>query len=101
LQKLGLVVEDLGTGASACGLNRAAIETVATTSLSDAGLEVRQNSDEDTYVYVSIISTKAPTGLCISRYDAFLYTHTTARLSYQQTPVLVQVSLLHQGGMAG
>jgi hypothetical protein len=31
----------------------------------------------------------------------FLYTHTTAKLSYQQTPVLVEVSLLHKGGIAG
>ena len=41
------------------------------------------------------------TGLCVSRYDAFLFTHTTAKLSYQETPVLVQVSLLHKGGIAG
>jgi hypothetical protein len=39
--------------------------------------------------------------LCVSRYDASLYTHTTTKLSYQETPVLVQVSLLHQGGIAG
>jgi len=37
----------------------------------------------------------------VSRYDAFLYTHTTATLAYQKTPVLVQVSLLHKGGLAG
>jgi hypothetical protein len=36
-----------------------------------------------------------------SRYDVFLYTYTTAKLSYQETPVLVQVSLLHKGGIAG
>jgi hypothetical protein len=101
LQKLGLVVEDLDARAATCGLNRGAIEAAVSKSLSDAGLEVRQNSDEDTYVYVSIITTNTPTGLCVSRYDAFLYTHTTARLSYQQAPVLVQVSLLHQGGMSG
>jgi len=42
-----------------------------------------------------------PAGLCVSRYDVFLYTHTTARLSYQAVPVLVQVSLWHKGGIAG
>ena len=31
----------------------------------------------------------------------FCATHTTASLSYHATPVLVQVSLLHQGGLAG
>jgi hypothetical protein len=39
--------------------------------------------------------------VCVSHYDAFLYTHTTATLSYQTRPVLVQVSLLHRAGMAG
>jgi hypothetical protein len=52
-------------------------------------------------VYVNVITTSLSTGFCVSRYDTFLYTHTTARLSYQDTPVLVQVSLLHKGGMAG
>jgi len=40
-------------------------------------------------------------GSCVSRYDVFLYTYTTATLSYQATPLLVQVSLLHKGGLAG
>jgi hypothetical protein len=39
--------------------------------------------------------------LCVSRYDAYLYTHTTATLSYQATPVLVQIALIHEGGLAG
>ena len=55
-------------------------------------MRVLRNSDKDTYVYV--ITTSLSTGLCVSQYDAFLYTHTTAKLSYQETPVLVQVSLL-------
>jgi hypothetical protein len=38
-------------------------------------------------------------GLCVSRYDAFLYTHATANLSYRDQPVLVQVSLMHRGGI--
>jgi hypothetical protein len=69
--------------------------------LSDAGFKVLRNSDEDSYVYVNIITTSLSTGLCVSRYDVILYTHTTAKLSYQQTPVLVEVSLLHKGGIAG
>ena len=36
----------------------------------------------------------------MSRYDAFLYTQATAKLSYHDQPVLVQVSLMHRGGMS-
>jgi hypothetical protein len=35
----------------------------------------------------------------VSRYDAFLYTHGTARLSYREQPVLVQISLIHRGSI--
>ena len=35
-----------------------------------------------------------------SVFDVNVYTHTTARLSYQPSPVLVQVSLLHRGGIS-
>lgn len=101
LTKLGLVVEDLSPQAAACGLSQGAIETAVSKRLSDAGFKVLRNSDEDTYVYVNVITTSVSAGLCVSRYDAFLYTHTTARLSYQEIPVLVQVSLLHRGGIAG
>ena len=101
LMNLGVVVEDLSPQASACGLKQDTIETAVSKSLTDAGLRVRRNSDEDTYVYVDIITTSLSTGLCVSRYDVFLYSHTTATLSYQRTPALVQVSLLHKGGIAG
>ncbi len=47
------------------------------------------------------LPTSLSTGLCVSRYDAYLYTQTTAKLSYQDAPVLVQVQLLHKGGIAG
>ena len=58
------------------------------------------NSDEDTYVYVNVMSATLGNGMCLSRYDAFLYTHTTAGLSYHPTPVLVDVSLMHKGSLA-
>ena len=60
---------------------------------------MRRNSDDDTYVYANIMTTTMPNGVCISRYDAFLYTQATANLSYRDRPVLVQVSLMHRGGM--
>jgi hypothetical protein len=101
LTRLGVVVEGLGSESSACGLSQGAIETAVSKSLSDAGLTVLRNSDEDSYVYVNVNTVHLSTGFCVSRYDAFLYTHTMAKLSYQNTPVLVQVSLLHDGGIAG
>jgi hypothetical protein len=101
LTKLGVVVEDLSPQAAACGLNQSTLETAISKRLSDAGFKVLRNSDEDTYVYINVITSSLSNGLCVSRYDAFLYTHTTARLSYQETPVLVQVSLLHKGGIGG
>lgn len=101
LTKLGVVVEDLSSQAAACGLSKAPIEATVSKSLSDAGFNVRLNSDEDTYLYVHIITVSVSAGLCVSRYDAYLYTYTNATLSYQPASVLVQVSLLHKGGIAG
>ena len=101
LTKLGVVVEDLSPQAAACGLNQGTLETAVSKRLSDAGFKVLRNSDEDSYVYVNVITSSLSNGLCVSRYDVFLYTHTTAKLSYQETPVLVQVSLLHKGGIGG
>jgi hypothetical protein len=101
LKKLGVVVEDLSPEATACGLNQGTLETTVSKHLTDAGFTIVRNSDDDTYLYVNVNTASLSTGLCVSRYDVFLYTHTTARLSYQEMPVLVQVSLLHKGGIAG
>ena len=99
LKSLGILVEDLSAQAVACGLNHDAIETALSKRLTDGGFTVRKNSDEDTYVYVNVMTTTLPTGTCVSRYDAFLYTHATANLTYRDQPVLVQVSLMHRGGI--
>jgi hypothetical protein len=101
LTRLGIVVEELGQQATACGLSQGGIEAAVSKRLSDAGFKVLRNSDEDTYVYINVISASLSSGLCVSRYDLFLYTHAASKLSYQQAPVLVQVSLLHKGGIAG
>ena len=101
LKALGVVVEELGSQATACGLDHGALETAVTKRLSDAGFSVRRNSDEDTYVYVNIITASVSTGLCVSRYDVFLNTNTTATLSYRDGRYLVEVSLLRKGGIAG
>ena len=99
LTTLGILVETLSAQAVACGLNQDAIEGALSKRLTDGGFTVRRNSDDDTYVYVNIMTTSLSNGLCASRYDAFLYTHATAKLSYREQPVLVQVSLMHRGGL--
>jgi len=99
LKNVGILVEELGPEATACGLKRDVLEDALAKRLSAGGLLVRKNSDEDTYVYVNIITTSLPNGTCATRYDAFLYTHATAKLAYRDQPVLVQVSLMHRGGI--
>lgn len=99
LKTLGILVEDLSAQAKACGLNHDAIEAALSKRLTDGGFTVRTNSDEDTYVYVNVMTTTVAAATCVSRYDAFLYTHATANLSYRDRPVLVQVSLMHRGGI--
>ena len=99
LTSLGILVEDLGSQATACGLSHDGLESALAKRLSDGGLTVKKNSDEDTYVYVNVQTSSLPTGMCVSRFDAFLYTHGTARLSYHDQPVLVQISLMHRGSI--
>jgi hypothetical protein len=101
LTSLGVVVEDLGPAAATCGLKQDVLETTVTRSLTDGGLKVVTNSDEDTYLYVHVTTTAMTTGFCFSRYDATLYTHTTATLTYGSAPALVQVELLRNGGITG
>jgi hypothetical protein len=101
LTALGVVVEDLSQQAAACGLSQAPLEASVSRSLSDAGFKALRNSDEDSYLYVRIMTTAASAGLCVSRYDVYVYTHTMATLPYQASHVLVLVELLHKGGMTG
>jgi len=101
LNSLAVVVEEFGPQAASCGLKQAAFEAAASGALADGGLKVLRHSDEDTYLYVNVNTSKVSTGFCVSRYDVILYTHATARMPYGTTPVLVQVSLLRDGGMAG
>ena len=82
-------------------MNRGAIESAVSKALSNAVVKVAVNSDEDTYIYVNVMTTTMSIGFCVSRYDVSLFTHTTATLSYQSKPSLVQVALLHKGGFSG
>jgi hypothetical protein len=99
LKEIGVLVEDLGPQAQSCGLTHDAIESAVAKRLGDAGFTVRRNSDEDTYLYVNIQTSTVAGGVCVSRYDAFLYTQGTATLTYREQPVLVQISLMHRGGI--
>jgi hypothetical protein len=101
IRNFGLVVEELTSQAAVCGLDRAAIESAVSKRFTDAGFTVRRNADEDTYIYVDIISASVSNGLCVSRYDTSLFTHATATLPHGTQPVLVRVLLLHEGGIAG
>jgi len=106
LTTLGFQLEELSPQAASCGLKRDAIDASLSKRLSDAGFTVlRRTSDNDTYLYVNINTTTATISqgvtLCVSRYDTFLYTHTVAKLPYTTQPVLVEVSLMHDGGIAG
>ena len=59
------------------------------------------NTDEDTYLYVRIVTTAMTTGFCFSRYDAIVYTNATATPTYGSAPALVQIELLRNGGLTG
>jgi len=101
LNNLGVVVEGLTPQAAACGVSQDPIASAVSKRLTDAGFKVVRDSDEDSYLYVHVMTTTISANFCVSRYDVFIYSHTTATLSYQDKPVLVQVQLLHKGGLTG
>lgn len=101
LTRLGVVIEGIGTDAAKCGLKQEALETAVTKRLTDAGLRIVRDSDDDTYLYVNVNTATASSALCVSRYDVTLYSHTAAQLTHTAAPVLLQVELLHKGGLAG
>ena len=96
-----MVVEGLTPQAAACGVSQDPIAAAVSKRLTDAGFKVVRDSDEDSYLYVHVMTTTISANFCVSRYDVFIYSHTTATLSYQDKPVLVQVQLLHKGGLTG
>jgi hypothetical protein len=100
ITEVGIEVEDVSGQAAACGLGRDAIRASVTRALADGGMKVARNTDTDVYLYVNVSTVSPAAGLCVSRYDASLNTNTLAKLPYQEQPVLVQVVLIHEGGMA-
>jgi hypothetical protein len=101
LKTIGVVVDDLTAQASSCGLTQSAIETAVARRFTDAGFTVHRYQDQSPYVFVEVATTSVGNGLCVSRYDVTLTTHAMTTLSYQQTPVLAEITLLRDGGLTG
>ncbi len=101
LTTIGTVVEDLSAQATACGLDQEKIKTSIARILAAAGFKTERFGDEDTYVLLSVVTSRLPDGTCVSRYDASLVTQADATLPYLKGLVALPVQLLHEGGMAG
>ena len=101
LTTIGTVVDDLSAPGTACGLDRQKIKSSIARILSDAGFKTEPFGNEDTYVLLSVVTSRLPDGTCVSRYDASLVTQADATFPYLKGAVGVQVQLLHEGGMAG
>lgn len=101
LKTIGVVVDDFTAQATSCGLTQSAVENAVAKRLTDAGFTVHRYQDQSPYVFVEVSTTSLGNGLCVSRYDVTLTTHAMATLSYQQTPVLTEITLLREGGLTG
>jgi len=101
LTTIGTQVEDLSAQATVCGLDQAKIKTSIAKTLGDAGFKSQPYGNEESYVLVSVVTTRLQDGTCVSRYDASLVAQADATLPYLKGLVQVEVPLLHQGGMAG
>ena len=101
LTTIGTVVEDLSAQGKACGLDQEKIKTSIARILADAGFKTERFGNEDTYLLLSVVTSRLPDGTCVSRYDASLVTQADVTLSYLKGLVAVPVQLLHEGGLAG
>ncbi len=99
MRELGVVIEPLGAQATACGLREDALRSAVMSPLRAAGVKVSVNSDEDTYVFVTVTASRLRDGTCVSRFDWSIYSLTQATLSHQTTPTLAQVELTHKRGL--
>jgi hypothetical protein len=101
LTTIGTVVEELSAQGAACGLDLAKMKSATARILADAGFKTERFGNEETYVLVSVVTSRLPDGMCISRYDTSLVSQADATFPYLKGLVAVQVALLHEGGMAG
>jgi hypothetical protein len=102
IKTISTVIEDLSAQAAACGLDQSKIKTPLARLLADAGFNTQPVGREDADLVVSVLTSKLPDGVCVSRYDVSLVSHADATFPYLKgTVAAVEVQLLHDGGMAG
>ena len=101
LTTIGTQVEDLSAQGTACGLDQSKIKTSVAKALADGGFKAQPYGNEESYVLVSVVTSRLQDGTCVSRYDASLVAQADATLPYLKGLVQVEVPLLRQGGMAG
>lgn len=101
LTVIGTQVEDLSPQAVACGLDQNKIKTSIAGILSAAGFKSQPYGNEESYVLVSVVTSRLSDGTCVSRYDASLMAQADATFPYVKGLVMVEVPLMHEGGMAG
>src|SRR6185436_3467642 len=95
LTAIGTVVEDLSPQGKACGLDQEKIKASIARILADAGFKTDRDGNEDTYLSLSVVTSKLADGMCVSRYDASLVTQADATLPYVKGLVALPVQLLH------
>jgi hypothetical protein len=101
LTTIGTVVEDPSPQGAACGLDQTKIKTSIARILADAGFKTQPYGDEESYVLISVVTSRLTDGTCVSRYDASLVSQADATFSHLKGLVSVPVQLLHEGGMTG
>ena len=101
LTVIGTQVDDLTSQAAACGLDQGKIKTSVAKILADAGYKAQPYGNEESYVLVSVVTSRLSDGVCVSRYDASLMAQADATLPYAKGLVMLEVPLLHEGGMTG
>ena len=101
LTTIGTVVDNLSAQGTACGLDQTKIKTSMAKILADAGFKADRFGNEESYVLLSVVTSRLPDGTCVSRYDASLVSQADATFPHLKGTVAVQVTLLHEGGMAG
>ena len=99
LTTIRTVVDELTPQAAACGLDQAKIKTSIASILSDAGFKTQPYGNEESYVLLTVVTSKLPDGVCVSRYDASLIAQADATFPYLKGLVSVPVQLLHDGGV--
>jgi hypothetical protein len=101
LTVVGTQVEDLSAQAIACGLDQGKIKTSVAKILADAGFKTQPYGNEESYVLVSVVTSRLSDGTCVSRWDASLVAQGDASFPYLKGLVAMEVPLLREGGLAG